>query len=210
MPTHYPSVPVLPLTYHSSLTSEVWAQKCRSQISSPESRSDRPSSRGGKSPHLTLSGRTKPPYPGGHVKRRTPPTVPSFLPSGSSYLTPTHHPRGSPATSLPTNMTSPRLSPGSTEHLAPTVTDDASAAMYSGSVVGAFVGGSSTPLFLAISFSRVQVGSSFSLPSFHLLYVFSRLLYSSSLIRYLSTSDTSSSQPPADADAGSVSTTWIV
>ena len=43
----------------------------------------------GKSPTSSMSGRTKPPYFSEHSKYRAPLTLPSFLPTGSSYLTPT-------------------------------------------------------------------------------------------------------------------------
>lgn len=52
------------------------------------------------------------------------PHLPSFLPTGSSYLTPTQYPAGSPLHSFPTNIISPRLAPGSTSQRSPTCHDE--------------------------------------------------------------------------------------
>lgn len=66
-------------------------EKCMgiNQISSMSS-SNPSSPKGGKSPTSTFSGFTKAPLFSGQVKYLCPPTVPSFLPVGSSSSIPTH------------------------------------------------------------------------------------------------------------------------
>jgi len=49
------------------------------------SSSSKSRSSSGKSPASTFEGRTKPPYLSGHSKYFLPPTLPLFLPWGSSY-----------------------------------------------------------------------------------------------------------------------------
>lgn len=65
------------------------------------------SSRGGYSPTSTRSGRMKTPWFLPHSKYREPPTLPSFLPVGSSRATPIHGPRPGIFSTRPTYATVP-------------------------------------------------------------------------------------------------------
>ena len=90
----------------------------------------------GKSPHWTFVGFAKVPWFSAHVKYRTVPADPSFLPSGSSSSTPTQTP--SLPSSSPQNLTQPRRPPGWTSHRDPTTMCAASAAVQGRALVFAF------------------------------------------------------------------------